>query len=274
MRPGQIQLTAEPADEGVRRDLYCPSCGRAWHVDAAACGNCGWHLPFQEAGTLSAPCALCHQSNYVDSLTNRCTRCHPIKIDDIPPELQVYADRARSDKNREIGVGMSVGPGLIIMYVIYAFSSKDDASFILWFVLILTPLFLGLSLAAFLRKRKLLRRYYRLGFVMRYVKPIDAELKYDALNNRARYFRLCRLGPGSVWRGVRENKIRVDFPAIEDEQLVINKNALSKFLKGFDPMDPEHFWAKVYFDPDQSGSAVIRIANSIFVSAKENYEFY
>lgn len=120
-------------------------------------------------------------------------------------------------------------------------------------------------------KRKLLLRYYRLGFLMRYAKPVDAELKYERGSHRTYYFYLCRLGPDSLWRGVRKNKIRVDFPAKEDEQFVINKNAWSRFVGGFDHMEPDHFWAKVYFDPDQSGSAVIRIANSIFVSAKENY---
>src|SRR5260370_4329429 len=167
MRPGQISLTAEPADEGVRRDLNCRKCGSAWHVDAAACGNCGWRLPAPgPSGTVSAPCPLCHQSKYIDSLSGRCTRCHPIQIDDIQPELQAYAQRARSQKYWGLVTGVVTIPLSLVFYTV-----TESIAFLL-IPVILTPLFIGISLYAFIRKRKILLRYYRLGFVLKYLKPI------------------------------------------------------------------------------------------------------
>ena len=278
MRPGQIPLTTEPADESVRQDLNCPTCGSPWHVDAAACGSCGWRLPSaDQPGTLRGPCPQCHQSKYVDSLTGRCIRCDPIQIDDIQPELQAYAQRARSQRYWGLVTGVVTIPLSLVFYTV------TEAIAFLLIPVILTPLFIGISLYAFMRKRKILVRYYRLGFVMRYVKPIDAELRYDlrqGKNSRKCYFDLCRLGPDSIWRGVKKNKIRVDDPAQGDEQLVNNKYSPThldfwlQLSKGANPNEPDRFWAKVYFDPDQSGSAVIRIADRVFVSAAENYEIY
>lgn len=116
MRPGQIPLTPEPADESIRRDVNCPTCGSAWHVDAAACGNCGWRLP-AEGGQASPPCPLCHRSKYVDSFTKRCTSCHPIQIEDLQPKLQAYARRARSQRYWGFAWGLLAGPTLVVVYI-------------------------------------------------------------------------------------------------------------------------------------------------------------
>lgn len=272
MRPGQIPLTPEPADESIRPNVNCPNCGSSWHVDAAVCGNCGWRLP-AKGGQASTPCPLGHQSKYVDSFTKRCTHCQPIQIEELQPELQAYARRARYHRYKALATGILMGPFITVVY------ASTGPSRYLFIPVLLGILFFGISLYAFMSKRNLLLRYYRLGSVMRYVKPIDAELKYSAHRTKA-YFYLCQLGPDSLWRGVRKNKIRVDFPVKEDLQLVNNTYSITHLdffvltFKGGDPTEPDHFWAKVYFDPDQSGSAVIRIANSTFVSAKENYEIY
>jgi len=106
------------------------------------------------------------------------------------------------------------------------------------------------------------------------VKPVDAELKYKE-ERRSKlgvycYFYVCQLTPGSIWPSALRDRIQVDIPTEVDEKAV-GQNFLKKLYEGFDPNENQPLWAKVYFDPDQSGSAVICSANSVFVSAKENY---
>ena len=113
MRPGQVELDAQPVNGDVRLDVSCPNCGSPWTADASACGNCGWHVTQAEEQQTIAPCSLCHQSRYVDSLSKRCTRCHPIQINDVAPELQDYARGALSKRLREFTVGMLVGPSIV-----------------------------------------------------------------------------------------------------------------------------------------------------------------
>ena len=172
---------------------------------------------------------------------------------------------------------MLIGPAAI---AICAYYSKGTFSNPLMISLILTPILMGASVYFLIRKRKPLLRYYRLGFVMRYAKPAEAELKYEVRSTRygsTHYFDLCRLGPNSLWPSGVDKRISVDIPANENAQTVannaqtvINKDFLKKLYQGFDPMEKPTLWAKIYFDPDESGSAVIRIADSIFVSVTDN----
>ena len=270
MRPGQISSNPEPADETRSPDVKCPTCGSAWHVDAAACGDCGWRLPLEGGQASATLCPLCHQVNCVDSLTGRCTRCHPIKINDIQPALQHYARKAQNQRYKELAVAILIGP---VAVAICAHYSKGGLSTPLLLSLIAMPILMGAGVYSFIRKGTTSLRYYRLGFVMRYAKPVDAELKYESGNRGFRAFNLCRLGPDSLWPSGLDKKIRVDIPESEDEQVVGSKNKLEKFFKGVDPFERPTLWAKVYFDPDQSGSSVIRIANSTYVSVFETNRF-
>jgi hypothetical protein len=143
---------------------------------------------------------------------------------------------------------------------------------VLWIFVILTPILIARAAYIFFRKGNLLGRYYRLGSVLRYVTPVDAELKYkvERRSNAYCYFYVCQLAPGSIWPSALRERIQVDLPMEADEKAV-GQNFLKKLYEGFDPNENQPLWAKVYFDPDQSGSAVICSANSVFVSAKENY---
>lgn len=249
--------------------MNCPTCGSAWHLDAAACGSCGWRLPLEGDPASATLCPLCHQSKSVDSLTNRCTRCHPIQIEELDSELQEYARRAQSERFRLFALGILLGPVAIVICLYYSKGSFSTPTLV---ALILTPVIMGASIYSLNRKGKLLR-YYRLGFVMKYSKPLEAELKYDVRGSKygsTRSFNLCRLGPGSVWPSGVCEKIKVDDPEKENEQTVSAKDFWKKLYQGFDPMERPVLWAKIYFDPDQSGSAVIRIADSVFVSVCDN----
>ncbi len=95
-------------------------------------------LVSQEPGTLTAPCALCHQSKYVDSLTGRCTHCQPIRMNDIQPELQRYARRAQLQRYKELAIGVIAGPAVILIYLFYTTRGKS-APIVLWIGVILTP---------------------------------------------------------------------------------------------------------------------------------------
>lgn len=271
MRPGQIPAMPEPADESISPGVNCPNCGGAWHVNAAACGNCGWRLPDEEQEA-STPCPLCHQSKPFDSLTRRCTRCQPIQIKDLQPELQAYAGRAQYQRYKEFAVGMLLGPAAI---AICAYYSKGIWSTPLIISLIVTPIIMGVSVNSLRQKGQSLLRYYRLGFVLRYGKPIDAELQYAVsgggrYSSSTHYFNLVELGPYSVWPSSIRKKIIVDIPAKEAAALVGSRDKWQKFFKGFDPFEKPALWAKVYFDPNESGSAVIRIADGVFVSVTDN----
>jgi hypothetical protein len=215
-------------------------------------------------------CPECHQTDGIDSLSGRCQRCHSITIEDIAPELQDYARSAHTYRSRKIVISILVGPAILAAYFFELYSGRRNF-FLLALGVIVTAALGGIGLRAVLRFRTLILRYYRLGFVMKYVKPIDAELWYSVGNRSPCYFHLERLAPGAVWRGVRQNKIRIDPPYGDCEQLVRSTHTWSNFQKGSNPIESEHFWAKVYFDPDESGSAVITIGKCVFVSAKENY---
>ncbi|MDX6496937.1 MAG: Double zinc ribbon [Blastocatellia bacterium] len=154
MRPGEIPLTPKPAEESRRPDVNCPTCGSAWHLDAAACGSCGWRLPLEGDPASATLCPLCHQSKSVDSLTNRCTRCYPIQIEELDSELQEYARRAQSERFRLFALGILLGPVAIVICLYYSKGSFSTPTLV---ALILTPVIMGASIYSLNRKGKLLR---------------------------------------------------------------------------------------------------------------------
>lgn len=223
----------------------------------------------------STACLRCHQSKTVDSLTGRCSRCHPIQINELPPDFQVYARKAQSQKYRELVIGLVTGPVLIGVYLYYA-ARGQDAPWLLWLLVIATIALIAGSVKSLRRKRTLLQRYHRLANVMQHVKPVDAELQYEVWNRGGRgstrcYFKLYQLGPGSSWPAGVGQKIEIDIPPESEEQAVTQTQSFWKTLvAGYDPFEKPKLWGKVYFDPDRSGSAVICIQDGVFVSVREN----
>jgi hypothetical protein len=168
-----------------------------------------------------------------------------------------------------------IGPVLIAIYFFYASLGKGGPPWILWALLITTPILIWRSVSTLVRKRSLLQRYHRLAYVMEHVKPVDAELQYEVIGGTygsRRYFKVCQLGPGSKWPEGRGQKIRVDMPPKSEAQAV-NHDFWKTVLAGYDPFDKPKLWGKVYFDPDQSGSAVICIQDGLFLSVSENNRF-
>lgn len=221
----------------------------------------------------SAPCPRCHQSKSVDSLTGRCTRCQPIQISDLPPDFQAYARKAEYQKYKEFFVGLLIGPVLIAIYFFYASSPKGAPQWILWALVVATLVFIGASGSTLFRKRSLLRRYHRLAYVMQHLNPVHAELQYDVIgggrSRSRRYFNVCQLAPGSTWPHEISQRIEIDIPPKSESQ-VVTGDFWKTFLSGYDPRDKPKLWGKVYFDPDQSGSAVICIQDGLFLSVSEN----
>ena len=230
-----------------------------------------WESPKPNA----APCPRCHQSKSVDSLTGRCTRCYPIQLNDLAPEFQAYARRARFQKYKQFVIGLLAGPVLIAVYFYYASSGKGGPAWLLWALLFATAILIGGSVYALVRKQSLLQRYHRLAWVMQHVKPLDAELQYEVLGGRSgsrHYFKVCQLGPNSKWPEGIGQKIKVDLPTKSVAQ-VVTPDFWKTALAGYDPFDKPKLWGKVYFDPDQSGSAVICIQDGLFLSVSENNQF-
>jgi hypothetical protein len=220
----------------------------------------------------ATPCPRCRQSKSVDSLTGRCTRCQPIQLTELPSDFQAYAHRARFQKYKEFVIGLLIGPVLIAIYFFYASSGKGAPPWILWALLVATLIFIGLSVYALVRKQSLLQRYHRLAYIMQHVKPVDAELQYEVIggrNSSRRYFKVCQLGPDSKWPDGIGQKIEVDMPPKSEAQAVTH-DFWKTLVAGYDPFDKPKLWGKVYFDPDQSGSAVICIQDGLFLSVSEN----
>lgn len=217
--------------------------------------------------TASAPCPRCHQSKSVDSLTGRCTACDPIQLSELEPSIQDYARRARWQKYKEFLIMFSLGPVSIGIILFYSSRGKGFAPWLFWLAVIATPILMAASVYSLFRKRQSLLRYYRLGQIVRFVTPVDAQLQYEAQRGRYPhcYFRLCELGPGSNWPDSLGRRFEVDIPPGSYERAVKN-NYWKRFFEGFNPAETPKLWAKVYFDPDQSGSALIRVADSIFVT--------
>lgn len=235
----------------------CQKCGGVCPADAIVCPQCGWHIPPREA--LATPCPLCHQSKYFDSLTMRCAHCSPIQFSDMHPELEGYARRARV-KRYKVTMGLILIS--LIFIIIYTFSDRGGLLFVLLIAAAILPI---VAVLLFIRSRNYLLGYYRLGWVIGNVKPVDAELKYKVVSTgkggASYYFYICRVAPAAFWPTSLKDKMRIDPPLSEYEKMVDNHS----FMGENNPL-----WGKVYFDPDESGNAVIRIANSIFVSVKNS----
>ena len=218
-------------------------------------------------------CPLCHQTKSVDSLTGRCIRCQPIQLSELPPDFQGYARRAAYQKYKEFFVGLLIGPVLIAIYLFYASSSKGAPPWMLWAVIIATLILIVASIATLRRKTNLNQRYHRLAYVMQHVKPVEAELQYEVTGGGSsgsrRYFNVCQLAPGAVWPNDTGKRIKIDNPP-KSESDVVTGDFWKTFFAGYDPRDKPKLWGKVYFDPDQSGSAVICIQDGLFVSVREN----
>ena len=225
--------------------------------------------PAPIASATTTICPTCQQADSVDSLTGRCTACFPIRLSDLEPSIQDYARRARWQKYKEFLVGFSLGPISLGIILFYSSRGKGVAPMFFWLVVAATPVVMGASVYSLLRKRQSLLRYYRLGEVSRLVTPIDAQLQYEARGGRYphSYFNLCELAPGSSWPGSLGRKFEVDIPPRSQERAV-KSNFWKKFFEGFDPGETPKLWAKVYFDPDQSGSALIRVGDSLFVTKR------
>jgi hypothetical protein len=220
-----------------------------------------------------APCPGCQQAKSVDSLTGRCTSCQPIQIGELPPDFHGYARKAEYQKYKELLIGLLTGPVLIAIYFFYASSAKGAPQWILWALVIATLVLIGASAATFLRKKGLLQRYHRLAYVMQHVKPVDAELQYEVIGGGRtkshRYFKVCQLAPGSTWPNDIGQRIEIDIPPKSEAQVVAG-DFWKTFFSGYDPRDKPKLWGKVYFDPDESGSAVICIQDGVFLSVSEN----
>ena len=212
-------------------------------------------------------CPTCHKPDSVDSLTGRCTACQPIQLSVLEPSIQDYARRARWQKYKEFLIGFSLGPVSIGIILFYSSRGKGVAPLLFWLVVAATPIVMGASVYSLLSKKQLLLRYYRLGEVSRFVTPIHAQLQYEARGGRYphSYFRLCELRPGSNWPDSLGRKFEVDIPPRSQERAV-KSNFWKNFFAGFDPGETPKLWAKVYIDPNHSGSALIRVADSIFVT--------
>jgi hypothetical protein len=223
--------------------------------------------PDQIPSAASSPCSRCQQSKSVDSLTGRCTACDPIQLSDLEPSIQDYARRARWQKYKEFLVGFSLGPVSMGIILFYSSRGKGVAPWFFWLIVIATPILMGASIYSLFQKRQSLLRYYRLGQVSRFVTPIDAQLQYEAAGGRYphSYFLLCELAPGSNWPDSLGRKFEIDIPPRSEERAVKN-DFWTRFFEGFDPGEKPKLWAKVFIDPDQSGSALIRVADHIFVT--------
>src|SRR2546423_11709693 len=223
--------------------------------------------PDSIAPATTAVCPTCHKVDSVDPLTGRCTACRPVQLSDLEPSIQDYARRARWQKYKEFLVGFSLGPISIGIILFYSSRGKGVAALLFWLVVIATPIVMGASVYSLFRKRQSLLRYYRLGEVGRFVTPIDAQLQFEARGGRYphSYFRVCELAPGSSWPDSLGGKFEVDIPPKSQERAV-RYNFWKRFFEGFDPGETPKLWAKVYIDPDQSGSALIRVADRIFVT--------
>ncbi len=217
-------------------------------------------------------CPICHKSNNTDSLTGRCTRCQPIRIDELPPDFQAYARSARFQKYKEFAVGALIGPVLIFIYFFYSAFSKSAPQGFLWLLIGGSVIFLGLSVRTLVRKKDLLTRYYRLAYVMQHGKPIDAEMQYEVVSGKSssrRFFNVSQLAPGQTWPEGVSHRIEVDIPP-RSEAKAVTYDPWKRFFEGFNPADKPKLWGKVYFDTDRSGSAVICIHDGLFLSVSEN----
>lgn len=222
----------------------------------------------------SAPCPRCRNSASVDSLTGRCLRCQPIQISELPTDFQAYARKAEHQKYKEFFIGLLIGPVLIAIYFFYASSSKGAPRWMLWAAIIATLISSAAGIATLLRKKNLLQRYHRLAYVMQHLNPIDAELQYEVIAgggpSRSRYyFHVRQLAPGSTWPADIGQRIEIDIPP-KSESRVVSGDFWKTFFSGYDPRDKPKLWGKVYFDPDQSGNAVICIQDGLFLSVSEN----
>ena len=223
-------------------------------------------------------CPRCRQPGSVDSLTGRCLRCQPIRIDELPLEFQVYAKEGERNRYRQLIVGVLIGPALSLVAAYYYMSLKADTS-PQWFLLLLMiigPLFSGMCIYFFIRKKSLLQRYYRLAQVRERVKPVDAELEYEVWGSRGgsrRCFKLHQLGPGSEWPAGVGKRINVDRPPNSETAAINPQRSLKQVIENYNPFEPQKHWGKVYFDPDGSGSAVICINDGLFLSVGENIRF-
>jgi hypothetical protein len=220
------------------------------------------------------PCPRCRQAKSVDSLTGRCIRCQPIQLSELPPDFQGYARKAEYQKYKELFVGLLAGPVLIAIYFFYESSAKGAPKWLLWALVVATLVLIGGSGATFFRKKGLLQRYHRLAYVMQHVRPVDAELQYEVVagggrTRSRRYFNLCQLAPGSTWPNNISQRVEIDIPPKSESQ-VVTGDFWKTFFSGYDPRDKPKLWGKVYFDPDQSGSAVICIQDGVFLSVREN----
>ena len=212
-------------------------------------------------------CPTCHKPDSVDSLTGRCTACRPVQLSDLEPAIQDYARRARWQKYKEFLVMCSLGPVAIGIILFYSSRGQGISPLLFWLVVMATPVLIGASAYSLFRKRQSLLRYYRLGEVSRFVTPIDAQLQYEAGGGRYphSYFQLCELAPGANWPDSLGRKFEVDIPP-RSQARAVSYNWWKRFVSGYDPGEKPKLWAKVYFDPDQSGSALIRVADSTFVT--------
>jgi hypothetical protein len=227
----------------------------------------------QIATVSSGSCPTCHQSKSIDNLTGRCTTCQPIQLSDLDPLFQNYARSARTQKYTQLLMGLLLGPAAIGILLFYSSRGKGVSPLFFWFIVLATAAITGMSIHTFARKKQSLLRYYRLSQLGRIVTPVDALLQYQSRNRGARnahcYFKLWELGPGSTWPEGLGQRIQIDIPPRSQEK-VVTGNFWKRFFSGYDPGEKPKLWAKVYFDPDQSGSAVIRIADSVFVTVSEN----
>jgi len=163
----------------------------------------------------------------------------------------------------------SLGPVALGIILFYSARGNDIPPLLFWVAVMGTPVLMGASIYSLLSKKQSLLRYYRLGQASRIVTPVDAQLQFEERGGRFPhcYFTLCELGPGSKWPESMGRKFEVDIPA-GSEKRAVRYDSLKRFFEGFNPGDTPKVWAKVYFDPNQTGSALIQVADSIFVTKR------
>ena len=218
------------------------------------------------------PCPLCRQSQFVDLLAARCTRCHPIRLEDLPPDFRAYARSGGYKTNKQLIISILIGPVALAIYYYWSDRAKAPAWLpVLFIIAIGFATVRGVIILR--RKRSLLQRYYRLASVMQYVEPVDAELQYELHNQRGKdsrcYLKVCQLAPGTKWPDGIGDKIEIDTPP-NSESAAVTYSTRQTLIEGYDPFVPPKLWGKVYFHPDRSGSAVISIKDGLFLSVAEN----
>lgn len=220
---------------------------------------------------LTVNCPVCHRSDKIDSLSNRCLRCSPVKIEELEGEFQTFANLSRRLRIYNLIFPPLVVFAVIVVFLYYALSKSSNISVLIVWVVLLSAVGLELiSLLSFFFSRNYLTDYFRLQFVRNSVAPVDVLVRPSSGNSGRSTAYLIKVFEVRGGSGRPGNLLeRYFFPSIRGQSGSKFPTVTKLNAKSHPPV-----WGKVYLDPQVSGNAVFEINGEVYVATRQSGRFF